>query len=131
MDIQQQIKDEVAKRKRKSLHVASMQHVLKYPSGSVKRWRAAYEHFLKQRPDARYEAQAIIEYNKERRTMLTKFADMEFGRLILSAPSFLNDVLRLTDPQYFAEFDQKDLTKPKHLRKLQEAFPEYFMPKEI
>ena len=129
--IDQQLKQELRKQEKRKRAIQHIDSVIKHPSGSPKRWRAAFEHFLKQRPEAAPEAHAIAEMNKERRQTMNKFGDVKFGRLVMSAPSYLNDVIRITDPEYFIEFKQEDLTKPHHLRKLKEAFPEYFLPKEI
>ena len=131
MNIDQQIKAEIKKKQHKQRHVQSMAQVLQLSSGSPKRWRAAFDHFLRQRPEAKIVAKQIADANYERRQFMDKFGDVKIGRLVLSAPPFLDDVLRLTDPEYFMNNDSVELTKPKHLRKLREAFPEYFLPKEI
>lgn len=131
MNIDQQIKAEIKKKERRKGHVQSMKYVLSLPTGSSKRWRAAYEHFLRQRPEAALIARQVTEYNVEKRKMMDKFGDVKMGRLVMSAPPFLEGVIRLTDPEYFLNTDSIELTKPKHLRKLQAAFPEYFLPKEI
>ena len=129
--IDQQLKQELRKQEKRKKAIEHIDTVIKHPSGSPKRWRAAFEHFLKQRPEAVYEARAIAELNKERRRLMDKYGDVKIGRLVMSAPSYLNDVIRITDPEYFIEFKQEDLTKPQHLKKLKEAFPEYFLPREV
>lgn len=131
MNIDQQIKAELKKREKKKDHIQSMAKVLQLPSGTPKRWRAAFEHFLRQRPEAAYQASSIAKYNLERRKAMDKFGDAKIGRLVMSAPPFLDDVIRITDPEYFMNTDSVELTKPKHLKKLKDAFPEYFLPKEI
>lgn len=111
--------------------VDSMKQVIKHSSGDPKRWRAAYNHFLKQRPDAAIEARQIAEYNKQRRLSTDKFGSMKIGRLTMSSPAWLFDMLRVTDPQYFLNLRHDEVLKPRHLRKLKSAFPEFFIPEVI
>ena len=131
MNIDQQIKAELKRKEKKKVHIQSMAQVLRLPSGTPRRWRAAFDHFLRQRPAAQLIASQVADFNREKRQAMDKFGDAKIGRLVMSAPPFLDDVLRLTDPEYFSNHDSVELTKPKHLRKLRQAFPEYFLPKEI
>lgn len=118
-------------RKNRERAVESMKVVLQHPSGTPERWRAAYNHFLRQRPDAALEANQIAKYNVERRKGTDKFGSMKIGRFTMSSPAWLFDMLRATDPEYWLNMPQQDVTKPRHLRKLKKAFPEFFIPEVI
>lgn len=131
MSIQTEIAYELKKKAKRDAAIASMKHVLSFPSGTSERWRAAYEHFLRQRPEARYEANYVASAVKERRTMIDKFGSTKHGRLTMSSPTWLLNVLRNTDPEYFIGKTAKQLSAAPHLRKMKKAFPEFFVPEII
>lgn len=126
-----EIKHIVRLRRNRERAVQSMAQIIKIPSGDPRRWRAAYNHFLKQRPDAAREAAEITKYNVVRRTETDKFGSMKIGRFTMSSPAWLTDMLQTTDPEYFLNLKHEDVLKPKHLRKLKAAFPEFFIPEVI
>lgn len=111
--------------------IKSMEKVLALPSGSPERWRAAFKHFLAQRPEAIDEANFVAKEVYERRKLVDKFASTKHGRYLMSTPSFLLDVIRSTDPEYFIGKSAKELTRPSHLRLMKKAFPEFFVPEVI
>lgn len=111
--------------------IKSMEKVLAIPSGTPKRWRAAYDHFLRQRPDAKADAEQIAEYVQERRQKMDKFASTKNGRMVQSTPPWLIRVLQNTDPEYFGGRNAKDFSEAKHLRLLKRAFPEFFYAEVI
>lgn len=111
--------------------IASMKRVISLESGSPERWRAAYRHFLKQRPEAAYEANFVAKKVQERKVMINKFGSTKYGRMTMATPSFLLGVLKNTDPEYFIPMKPMDLISTKHLTKMQRAFPEFFVPEVI
>lgn len=119
------------KKKIKAIAMASMANVLKIPSGSPDRWRAAYIHFLKQRPEAQVEAMAVTNHNNEIKLTLDKLGRTKHGRYVMSSPSFLLPVLRNTDPDYFIGADDNKLSGAEHLKRMKKAFPEFFLPTEV
>lgn len=111
--------------------IKSMAYVLSLPSGSPERWRATFDHFLRQRPDAAVEAHFVAEHVRENRKLMDKFASTKHGRHTMSTPSFLIDMLKSTDPEYFIGKGPKELSGARHLGKLKKAFPFYFYPEVI
>lgn len=126
-----EIKHIMKLRRNRERAIESMKQVLKHPSGTPQRWRAAYNHFLRQRPDAAVQARQIAEFNKERRLGTDKFGSMKIGRFTMSSPAWLLDMLRQTDPEYFLNLSHAEVLKVRHLRKLKAAFPEFFIPEVI
>lgn len=117
---------------RRKLAIKSMEHVLSFESGTPERWRAAFNHFIKQRPDAAENAMEIATAVKNRKLQITnKFAATKNGRLVTGTPEWLIKLLRQTDPDYFNSKTSKDFASAKHLRLMQKAFPEYFYPEVI
>jgi hypothetical protein len=106
--------------------IRSMKQVVKHASGSPERWRAAFIHFMHQRPEAQAEAAFIASQVAERKKQMNDFASSAHGRAIMAQPSFLTAVLRATDPEYFINASAMDLISEAHLRKMKKAFPEYF-----
>lgn len=111
--------------------IKSMEKVLSIPSGTPKRWRAAYDHFLRQRPDAKADAEEIAAYVKKRRQEMDKFASTKNGRMVQSTPPWLLRVLQNTDPEYFLSRSAKEFAETRHLRLLKQAFPEFFYAEVI
>lgn len=119
------------KKQAKEAAMKSMAEVLKLPSGSSERWRAAYLHFLKQRPEAQEQAVAITKYNNEVRLKMDRLGRTKHSRRILSSPQFLLPVLQATDPDYFIRGNDKRLGSTEHIKKMKKAFPEFFLPEEV
>lgn len=111
--------------------IKSMEGVLALPSGTPERWRAGFTHFLRQRPEAKPEADFIAAEVRERRKQMDKFASTKNGRMAYSTPSWLLLMLRSIDPDYFLAKTGKDLSGARHLKLMQRAFPEYFYPEVI
>lgn len=111
--------------------IRSMKQVLKHASGTPERWRAAFIHFMHQRPDAQAEAAYIASEVVKRRRMMDDYASSAHGRAVMSQPSFLMQVLRATDPEYFINATAMDLVSETHLRKMKKAFPEFFYADRI
>lgn len=130
-DIKSIAEKQAKKEQRRKMAVANMEKVISFPSGSPKRWRAAFEAFLIQRPEALTICNEIADYNDLRRQEVGPLASTELGRLTMSAPEFLMPVIQSTDPEYFMQLRQKEVLRPSHLRKLKEAFPEFFIPEVI
>lgn len=102
-----------------------MRKVVSLPSGSPERWRAAFIHFVKQRPEAEAEAAVIASEVAKRRKLMDEFASSKHGRAIMAQPSYLMDVLKSTDPEYFINANAMDLISERHLRRIKKAFPEF------
>lgn len=124
----QKQKSEAEKRKDT---IKSMEQVVSLASGTPKRWRAAYEHFLRQRPDARADAEEIAAYVAKRRQEMDKFASTKNGRMVQSTPPWLIRVLQNTDPEYFGSRNSKDFSEARHLKLMKQAFPEFFYAEVI
>lgn len=111
--------------------IKSMEKVVSFASGTPKRWRAAYEHFLRQRPDAKADAIEIADYVQKRRQKMDKFASTKNGRMVQSTPPWLLRVLQNTDPEYFGSRNAKDFSEVRHLKLMKQAFPEFFYAEVI
>ena len=122
---------EANKANHRALAIKSMEKVLAIPSGTPQRWRAAFNHFLAQRPEAKDEAIAVAKSVAERRHDIDKFASTKNGRMAYSTPQWLLPVLRNTDPQYFESHSSKDFAGVKHLTLMKKAFPEFFYAEVI
>lgn len=131
MSIQKQIRQQQAKKERRAIAVNSMGKVLSHPTGTPERWRAAYNHFLLQRPEAKPEADYIAAGVRERRKDMDKYASTKNGRMAYSTPEWLLLVLKNTDPEYFGSRTPKDFMGVKHLTLMKKAFPEYFYAEVI
>lgn len=105
--------------------IKSMKRVVSHPSGSPERWRAAFVHFIKQRPEAEAEAIVIASEVAKRRKLMDQYASSKHGRAIMAQPSWLMPVLKSVDPEYFINANAMDLVSEKHLRRLKKAFPEF------
>lgn len=116
---------------KREVNIKSMAKVLSLPSGSSDRWRAAYEHFLKQRPEAKEVDTAIRKQVKDRRVFVNKFASSKYSRQTMMTPAFLMSVLRNTDPEYFINIKNEELVSNAHLMKMKRAFPQFFLPEII
>lgn len=122
---------ESAKLTTRDAAIRSMKQVLRHASGTPERWRAAFIHFMHQRPDAQAEAAYIASEVRKRKLLMNDFASSEHGRAVMSQPSFLMQVLKATDPEYFINATAMDLVSEAHLRKMKKAFPEYFYAERI
>ncbi|MGV9002397.1 MAG: hypothetical protein ACOH18_05595 [Candidatus Saccharimonadaceae bacterium] len=131
MTLHTQKRDGGQELERRKLAIKSMEHVLSIPSGTPERWRAAFNHFLKQRPDAAENAIEIATAVQKRKQRINKFASTKNGRLTTGFPEWLMGLLRQTDPDYFSNKTSKGFASAKHLRLMQKAFPEYFYPEVI
>lgn len=131
MNLQTQKRDGGKELERQQLAIKSMEAVLAIESGTPERWRAAFNHFLKQRPDAEQDALEVARAVQEKKKRINKFASTKNGRLTTGFPQWLMGLLRQTDPNYFQNKSSKDFASAKHLRLMQKAFPEYFYPEVI
>lgn len=111
--------------------IRSMKKVVNLPSGSPERWRAAFVHFINQRPEAEAEAIVVASEVKKRKKMMDQYASSKHGRAIMATPSYLGAVLKSTDPEYFINANAMDLISERHLRRLKKAFPEFFYAEVI
>lgn len=131
MNLQTEMKQEQAKKERKAAVIKSMENVLSKPSGTPERWRAAYEHFLMQRPQAKAEAEFVAKEVRERRKSMDEFASTKNGRMAYSTPEYLLDLLKSLDHEYFATRTAIDFAGAKHLNLMKKAFPEFFYAEVI
>lgn len=122
---------ETERQTRRDAAIRSMRQVVALPSGSPERWRAAFIHFVRQRPEAEAEAALIASEVAKRRKLMNEYASSKHGRAIMAKPSYLDAVLKSTDPEYFINLNAMDLIAERHLRRLKKAFPEFFYAEVI
>lgn len=120
-----------AKKFNRDAAIKSMRKVLSLPSGSPERWKAAYRHFLKQKPEAKVEAAQCTQWCAMKRKSVNKFASGNGMRQLMATPSFLLPLLAQLDPDYFNNIKVDELSSAVHAAKMKKAFRQFFIPEVI
>lgn len=137
-DISEKEAFEEVERARRQIDISKKRDVAfdrmrKYQDNPVKLWQEAYSWLMESNPDARKDVEAIVEECRElRETRANKFArttetGLRFGMRI---PSIVLTTLTLIDPR-IKQMEVLDPQEAKRVyRQLEQAFPQFRIPKQ-